>query len=115
MTMEDRAHMAPQRRLVRKVVGYVVRNGKLLVFTHDDVPIEVAGVQVPAGTVEPGHERHYFQLDVVEEEAPERWAAGEAVPSDGGAPQRWTCWWTPLEHAHVLSAGFGAKLAQIAW
>ncbi|GAA1633751.1 hypothetical protein GCM10009700_21170 [Brevibacterium sanguinis] len=42
----------PERRLVRKVVGYVVRDRRLLVFTHDDVPLEIAGVQVPAGTNE---------------------------------------------------------------
>ena len=39
-------------RVVRKVVGYIVREGKLLVFTHDDIPLEVTGVQVPAGTIE---------------------------------------------------------------
>lgn len=41
-------------RRVPKVVGYVVHDDRLLVFTHDDVPIEVAGVQVPAGTIESG-------------------------------------------------------------
>lgn len=45
---------SPERRLVRKVVGYVVRNRQLLVFTHDAIPLEVAGVQVPAGTIEQG-------------------------------------------------------------
>ena len=39
-------------RVVRKVVGYVVHEDKLLVFTHDDIPLEVTGVQVPAGTIE---------------------------------------------------------------
>lgn len=43
-----------ERRFVRKVVGYVVHGDRLLVFTHDDVPLDVAGVQVPAGTIEPG-------------------------------------------------------------
>lgn len=42
------------RTVVNKVVCYVVREGRLLVFTHLDHPMEVAGVQVPAGTVEPG-------------------------------------------------------------
>lgn len=41
-----------------KVVAYVVRERggrpELLVFTHTDFP--VAGVQVPAGTIEPGEE-----------------------------------------------------------
>jgi 8-oxo-dGTP pyrophosphatase MutT (NUDIX family) len=42
----------PERRLVRKVVGYVVRDRRILVFTHDDVPLAIGGVQVPAGTIE---------------------------------------------------------------
>ena len=41
-----------ERRLVRKVVGYVVRDRRILVFTHDDVPLAIGGVQVPAGTIE---------------------------------------------------------------
>lgn len=142
----------PERRLVRKAVGYVVHEERLLVFTHDDVPLEVAGVQVPAGTIESAeapevavvrevleetgravrvvgalgverydvwpskpevHERHFFQLAPVEEELPERWVAGEGDPSDGGQVQRWTCYWMPLEQAHVLCAGFGARLGEI--
>lgn len=142
----------PPRRHVRKVVGYVVRGQRLLVFTHDDVALEVAGVQVPAGTIEEGesaveavvrevreetgldtvvvrdlgseqydvwpsksevHERHFFQLRTVETGALTHWQAGEADPSDGGDPQRWTCWWLPLADAHVLAAGFGARLGAI--
>lgn len=130
-----------ERRLVRKVVGYVVRDDLLLVFTHDDVPLEVAGVQVPAGTIEPDespaaavvrevreetglsvrvvnalgverydvwpakpevHERHFFQLEAVDDDLPVRWSAREEDPSDGGESQRWTCWWMPLLQAHVL-------------
>lgn len=137
--------------MVRKAVAYVVHRERLLVFTHDDVSIEVTGVQVPAGTVEAGespaeavvrevleetglrtrivqelgveqydvrpakdevHERHFFQLAPVEDSVPERWQAGEGYPS-GGDPQRWTCGWTPLEHGHVLSAGFGARLGRV--
>ena len=137
--------------MVQKAVAYVVHRGRLLVFTHDDVPIEVTGVQVPAGTVEPGeapaeaavrevfeetglktrvvrelgtelydvrpakeerHERHFFQLAPVVDSVPERWQAGEEHPSKGQA-QRWTCWWAPLEHGHVLCAGFGALLGRV--
>ncbi|MGF2948605.1 NUDIX hydrolase [Microbacterium alcoholitolerans] len=143
---------SPERRLVRKVVGYVVRNRQLLVFTHDAIPLEVAGVQVPAGTIEQGeapeaavvrevleetglaarvtaalgverydvwpskpetHERHFFQLSPLEDSLLERWTAGEGVPSDGGEVQKWTCYWMPLEQAHVLCAGFGARLGEI--
>lgn len=42
------------RRVVRKVVAYVVHEEQILVFTHDDVPIEVTGVQVPAGSIADG-------------------------------------------------------------
>jgi len=138
-------------RVVRKVVAYVVHRGRLLVFTHDDIPLEITGVQVPAGTLEEGesaaeaavrevseetglkvrvvrdlgvelydvrptkdevHQRHFFQLAPVEERVPERWQAGEEHPSDGAA-QRWTCWWTPLENGHALSAGFGSRLGRV--
>lgn len=44
----------PERQFVGKVVGYVVHGDRLLVFTHDGVPLDVAGVQVPAGTIERG-------------------------------------------------------------
>lgn len=140
------------RELVRKVVGYVVRDGRLVVFTHDDLPIEQAGIQVPAGSIELGegpreavvrevleetglhtrvvqelgvehydispsrpelHERHFFQLEPLDAELPERWGAGEPSPSGGGRGERWTCWWLPLQHGHVLCAGFGARLGAL--
>lgn len=143
----------PERRLVRKVVGYVVRDRQLLVFTHDALPMDVTGVQVPAGTIEEGevpaaavvrevleetglnariirvlgierydvrpskpevHERHFFQLAPLDERLPERWTAGERDPSGGGEAQRWSCHWIPLEQAHVLCAGFGARLGKVA-
>lgn len=141
-----------RRRMVEKAVGYVVRGEQLLVFTHDDVPLHRAGVQVPAGSVEPGetpaaavlrevqeetgletrivralgeavydvaparwevHHRHFFLLAPLAPATPQRWTAGEATPSEGGAAQRWTCWWLPLGDGHVLSAGFGALLGEI--
>lgn len=39
---------------VEKAVCYVVEEDHLLVFTHDDIDMMVAGVQVPAGTVREG-------------------------------------------------------------
>ena len=39
---------------VQKAVCYVVHDGHLLVFTHDDVPITQTGVQVPAGSIRAG-------------------------------------------------------------
>ncbi|MFJ3956279.1 GNAT family N-acetyltransferase [Arthrobacter sp. NPDC090010] len=139
-------------RQAHKVVGYVVRSGQLLVFAHDHIPLEVGGVQVPAGTVEPGetaeaavvrevfeetglrvrvirylgsesydvrpakserHIRYFFHLEPVDRESPVRWSAGEPDPSDGSGPKSWTCWWLPLEDAHVLCAGFGARLSEV--
>lgn len=144
--------VAADLQVVRKVVGYIVREDNLLVFTHDDIPLEVTGVQVPAGTIEVNeapqdavvrealeetglatrivsdlgmehydarptkpeiHERYLFQLAPVDAEVPERWAAGEDIASDGGAPQRWTCFWIPLEQSQVLCAGFGAPLGRL--
>lgn len=147
MTIENMS-----RRLVKKAVGYVVHQGKLLVFTHDDFPMEITGVQVPAGSIVEGesptdavvrevgeetgliarivrslgvetydmwpakpevHERHFFQLELVDSEVPERWGCGEKDASDGGQPVSWTCWWMPLRYAHVLCAGFGARLGSV--
>lgn len=139
-------------RRVAKVVAYVVHESRLLVFTHDGQPLEIAGVQVPAGAIEPGeapesavvrevreetglstrvvadlgierydvrpskaevHERHFFQLALLGQDPPEGWAAGETRPSEGGPAVQWTCWWLPLQHAHVLCAGFGARVGRI--
>lgn len=44
----------PGRAVIEKAVCYVISDNHLLVFTHDDVPLTVTGVQVPAGTVRPG-------------------------------------------------------------
>lgn len=140
------------RRVVRKVVAYVVHEKQILVFTHDEVPIEVTGIQVPAGSIADGetpsdaavrevweetglrvrvtrslgvehydmwpakpelHERHFFELEVVDERVAERWTAGEDDSSDGGELVRWTCWWTPLTNAHVLCAGFSARIGAL--
>lgn len=39
----------------QKVVAYVVRDGRLVVFTRaDELDVERSGIQVPAGTVRPG-------------------------------------------------------------
>ncbi len=40
--------------VVSKVVCYVTCGDELLVFTHVDYPMEVTGVQVPAGTLRHG-------------------------------------------------------------
>ncbi|MEV0586511.1 NUDIX domain-containing protein [Nonomuraea sp. NPDC050310] len=47
--MTDRA-----KPIREKALCYIVRDGRLLVFRHVDVPLEEAGVQVPAGGIEAG-------------------------------------------------------------
>src|SRR5699024_6730151 len=42
------------RRTVEKVAGYVVAHGRLLVLTHDDAPLHMTDVHVPAGSIGPG-------------------------------------------------------------
>lgn len=37
-----------------KVLAYIVRDGRLLVFRHDDYSYEEVGIQVPAGGIRPG-------------------------------------------------------------
>lgn len=38
---------------VEKVVCYLIADEHLLVFTHDDEPMDVTGIQVPAGSIRP--------------------------------------------------------------
>jgi 8-oxo-dGTP pyrophosphatase MutT (NUDIX family) len=53
-----------------KVVCYIVRGGRLLVFRHLDQPWDMSGLQVPAGSIEPG-------------ESPEAAASREAAEETG--------------------------------
>lgn len=55
-------------REVDKVVCYLIHDGHLLVFTHDTVPLTAAGVQVPAGTIEPGETPEAAALRELREE-----------------------------------------------
>lgn len=41
----------PKKVVKEKVLVYVVRNGRLLVFRHTDYSYEEVGIQVPAGTI----------------------------------------------------------------
>lgn len=38
------------------MVCYIVSSGQLLVFIHRDLPVDQAGVQVPAGTIRSGED-----------------------------------------------------------
>lgn len=44
----------PEKVVKEKVLVYVVRDGKLLVFRHIDYSYEEVGIQVPAGSIRPG-------------------------------------------------------------
>ena len=58
--------MTPLR--VRKAFAYVTRGDQLLVFRHRDHPLELMGVQVPAGTVRPDEAPQDAAVREVEEE-----------------------------------------------
>lgn len=140
-----------------KVVCYIVQDSRIVTFTHDAVPLEETGVQVPAGTIRPSetpelaalreaqeetglsdlrivralgvaeydispyrHEimrRHFFEL-TTDTPVGEPWCAGEPdsehpEPGHGGDGPAWTCRWTPLQQAHVLSGGLGAMIGSL--
>ena len=57
---------ASERALIGKVVCYVTRGDDLLVFLHRHQPD--AGVQVPAGTIDPGEAPEAAALREAEEE-----------------------------------------------
>ncbi|MCM6774503.1 NUDIX domain-containing protein [Nocardia sp. CDC159] len=44
----------PEKSLRDKVLCYIVREGRLLVFRHTDYSLEEVGIQVPAGSVRAG-------------------------------------------------------------
>jgi 8-oxo-dGTP pyrophosphatase MutT (NUDIX family) len=44
----------PDKVVKDKVLCYIVRDGRLLVFRHTDYSYEEVGIQVPAGSVRPG-------------------------------------------------------------
>ncbi|BCB74535.1 NUDIX domain-containing protein [Phytohabitans flavus] len=44
----------PEKVMKDKVLCYIVRDGRLLVFRHTDYSYEEAGIQVPAGSVRAG-------------------------------------------------------------
>ncbi|KND49602.1 MAG: NUDIX family dNTPase [Parcubacteria bacterium C7867-008] len=52
----------------QKVVVYVVKDGKLLVFRHTDFSYEEVGIQVPAGTIKEGEDPESAALRELHEE-----------------------------------------------
>jgi len=45
----------PAVKVAQKVVAYIVRDGRIVVFRHgDDESLDESGIQVPAGTINPG-------------------------------------------------------------
>ena len=61
----------PDVPVVEKVVAYIVRAGQLAVFVHldDSDPVSQSGLQVPAGTIEPGETPDHAVLREAEEES----------------------------------------------
>jgi len=62
--------------VVEKVLAYIVRDGRLLVFRHLDHGPEEVGIQVPAGTLKPGETP---EVAVLREAGEETGLAGLAV------------------------------------
>lgn len=60
----------PEKTIKDKVLCYIVRDGRLLVFRHTDYSYEEVGIQVPAGSIRPG-------------ETPEEAALREATEETG--------------------------------
>lgn len=56
--------------------------------------------------------RHFFQLTTSQFPRPP-WKAGEPDPEGGGPELTWTCRWTPLAQAHVLSGGLGVMIGRL--
>ncbi|MDP9841100.1 NUDIX hydrolase [Streptosporangium lutulentum] len=46
----------PDKTVRDKALCYIVRDGRLLVFRHLDYGSEEVGIQIPAGTIEPGED-----------------------------------------------------------
>ncbi|MEO0355245.1 MAG: NUDIX domain-containing protein [Cyanobacteria bacterium P01_A01_bin.3] len=57
-----------KKTYVAKVVCYVTKGGKLLVFRHVDYSYEEVGIQVPAGSIRPGETPEQAALREVKEE-----------------------------------------------
>lgn len=57
-----------EKPIKRKVVVYVVRDDKLLVFRHRDFSYEEVGIQVPAGSIRDGEEAEAAALRELQEE-----------------------------------------------
>jgi 8-oxo-dGTP pyrophosphatase MutT (NUDIX family) len=129
--------LVPEKVTKDKVLCYVVRDGKLLVFRHTDYSYEEVGIQVPAGSIREGEtseaaalreareeteydispyrfelqHRHVFHLELTEP-TPERWMSQE--DHDGEQePTHFECFWIPLEAAHILQSGQGALLGRL--
>jgi len=58
----------PEKVIKDKVLCYVVRDGRLLVFRHIDYTYEEVGIQVPAGSVRAGETLEDAALREVREE-----------------------------------------------
>ncbi|MBO4205597.1 NUDIX hydrolase [Micromonospora echinofusca] len=58
----------PEKVTKEKVLCYIVRDGKLLVFRHTDYSYEEVGIQVPAGSIRAGETPEAAALREAQEE-----------------------------------------------
>lgn len=57
-----------QKVTKQKVIVYVIKNDKLLVFRHKDYSYEEVGIQVPAGSIKEGEKPEMVALRELKEE-----------------------------------------------
>jgi 8-oxo-dGTP pyrophosphatase MutT (NUDIX family) len=58
----------PDKIIASKVLCYIVRDGRLLVFRHVDYDLEQVGIQVPAGSIRQGESPEEAALREAREE-----------------------------------------------
>ncbi|MFJ8435312.1 NUDIX domain-containing protein [Kitasatospora sp. NPDC094019] len=90
----------PERVVREKVLAYIVRGGRLLVFRHTDHSYEEVGVQVPAGSIRPGEEPERAALREAREET--GLSAFTVVRKLGETTYDLTPYRYEIQHRHVF-------------
>ncbi|SDT39732.1 NUDIX domain-containing protein [Streptomyces sp. TLI_053] len=90
----------PEKTMREKVLAYVVRDGRLLVFRHTDHSYEEVGLQVPAGSIRPGEDPAAAALREAREET--GLSAFAVVRKLGETTYDLTPYRYEIQHRHVF-------------